>query len=1328
MATVNQHIIWTALPNGVATAADGSVHPALSVFVSFRLTTDIASPQLGHFEDLANWASRAITWDVVFGNGTTHSPATPVSPDPRRPDLWSGMFPDSVPVRNHAFPDYSKRKVRSYPVHHIVDFLRAGYTAVASTAGGDHPPVTALETFRAIGFEDDDMAHGKREQRTRLKDALDALGAVPFVPTGDPPYDFFQLERFHRRSSTRVDVRPPDPDFHQIVTLLANQPSALRLLGLVIDLVLDRTVADILAAAPSATDVRVVPTYAKVAGATDVTPRTRCLLSPTTFAAQPRPGGDIDASGYLEFADAGRFEPVVIDHDGAGIKAMDLGVNLRRSERRPSVATAPTQTLPVLRSAGFSIARLGLAAKYKTDVLEGQKALNNVLLTGASPGVQALLYRDDVTRGFRVDVYDADAASWFSLMRRQGELRFTGSGTVVPVGDHEGWASLATTSALNPAEPDDLYLPETIVQWKGWSLVLTPPGATLDKDDHPVRIDESPTLPGTAVAFEARFSSVPGTLPRLRFGRRYRFRARTVDLAGNGPAFGDPVSTDFSRASAETSYPRFDPVSSPIVLYRNPRTEGETVTRVVLRSQRFDKPASPGSVDRHLAPPKNSQRMAEEHGRFDASSPGGLVLDKGSYAMIAAREPLSYANLGHEDPSDAHPGRSGAGRYFPDAVLPVPYLPDVLARGIQVRNEAGVSVLNPLPDFDPAPGSNWPDYRSLRLSVVEGATVAYGYDPATRVVTVSLPKATEVRVRVSSRFSTDDLASAGLWQWLEQEGLATPALRQQVVSGSHWMFTPFVTLTLVHAVRQPLVAVNPAGLTQTRMPGATFTHLRHLNFLFSRKSTGRLDLMAAWNEHVDGGVGAPDPFTRSVETVAVTAPLTGTGDVGSLSGRHELGDTRYRLVHYDYRATTAFPDCFVDRAQVTLEGTTPHLVDARGLVAGTVTVKSLDGSVTYRADEDRTGDGDYVVVPGPPGAIARTGVSAPGGSPPLLAGTPVAVTYLAPQIDRRSATKKSVQVLSSARPAAPVVEYVLPTFGWSASVHGAERKSQRTGGGLRVYLQRPWWSSGDGELLGVVLWPSPFDPPALPADVEPYVSRWGIDPVHSGPTIPNQISPASLPGAVVVVDNVRLAEAPNRSIKVAGHGVSFDFDRKLWYCDIAIAVGSYWPFVRLGLVRYQPNSLTIPATATSPAIPLHLSRVTVCDFAQVAPNRTVSVTPVGQTSLRKVVVTGPSFTTTAMDPVASEMLVLLEQRDAGVASDVGWSTVATEVLTKQVLHGVVSWEGVLNVPPAPTPGSFRLIVEEHERFRTDGRLLGVAPVPPPESYGRRLVYMDIVPL
>ena len=52
----------------------------------------------------------------------------------------------------------------------------------------------------------------------------------------------------------------------------------------------------------------------------------------------------------------------------------------------------------------------------------------------------------------------------------------------------------------------------------------------------------------------------------------------------------------------------------------------------------------------------------------------------------------------------------------------------------------------------------------------------------------------------------------------------------------------------------------------------------------------------------------------------------------------------------------------------------------------------------------------------------------------------------------------------------------------------------RYGNGLRVWLDRPWFSSGDGELLGVVIFKDGGRFTDIPKEFQPLVTQWGVDP------------------------------------------------------------------------------------------------------------------------------------------------------------------------------------------------------------------------------------------
>jgi hypothetical protein len=63
---------------------------------------------------------------------------------------------------------------------------------------------------------------------------------------------------------------------------------------------------------------------------------------------------------------------------------------------------------------------------------------------------------------------------------------------------------------------------------------------------------------------------------------------------------------------------------------------------------------------------------------------------------------------------------------------------------------------------------------------------------------------------------------------------------------------------------------------------------------------------------------------------------------------------------------------------------------------------------------------------------------------------------------------------------------------------------------------------------------------------------------------------------------------------VVGHRVRWDQARSLWYCDVELDPGAtYMPFVRLAVVRYQPNALA----------GAKISKVILCEFSQVLPRR-----------------------------------------------------------------------------------------------------------------------------
>ncbi len=295
---------------------------------------------------------------------------------------------------------------------------------------------------------------------------------------------------------------------------------------------------------------------------------------------------------------------------------------------------------------------------------------------------------------------------------------------------------------------------------------------------------------------------------------------------------------------------------------------------------------------------------------------------------------------------------------------------------------------------------------------------------------------------------------------------------------------------------------------------------------------------------------------------------------------------------------------------------------------------------------------------------------------------------------------------------------------------------------MRIYLERPWFTSGDGELLGVLLQPEVGGGP----DTETaWVSQWGADPVWSSAPVARRTMALELEDALrfyglddrnadagPVSPPRRLplsGEAGAPDVTVLGYQPQFNEGRALWYVDIAIDPGdAFWPFVRLVVARYQPDSVD----------GCHLSKPVRGDFVQVTPERTTSVARTDDRHVR-VVVSGPVGTTVpadVADAIALNRTVVarLQRQDPALPTDLGWETVDVATLSVRgqgrTAHEA-AWVGSLTSPvvlPVARPGEghgWRVTVEEWERLPGDPADLGQEG---PQVWERRLVYADEVAL
>ncbi len=198
----------------------------------------------------------------------------------------------------------------------------------------------------------------------------------------------------------------------------------------------------------------------------------------------------------------------------------------------------------------------------------------------------------------------------------------------------------------------------------------------------------------------------------------------------------------------------------------------------------------------------------------------------------------------------------------------------------------------------------------------------------------------------------------------------------------------------------------------------------------------------------------------------------------------------------------------------------------------------------------------------------------------------------------------------------------------------------------------------------------------MPDRLQPLVTQWGLDPLWDTVLPKEQVRATDFP-ARVIDEEVELQEIEGQRAHVVGHRVHWHADRKLWYCDIELDPGrSYMPFVRLALVRYQPNALP-EVTAPVKRASAKVSKVVLTDFAQVLPRRRAKLTRNANAislALHGAMPThGPmkwqlteqpytnistSFPGNNPETGRSRAELVLQFRDAAIDSDLAWSDAA----------------------------------------------------------------------
>lgn len=552
-----EQIVLSALP--FTATADAPFH--VSVHVAPKLTPAEAEAPLSAFGAFSRWAAVAAEATLTLRDQQGVLASARVSnPDPQ---LWERVFAPTTPVRRPDYGDLHLREWRSFPVKQVHDL--AALTAIGTTlwfpiepptlAGlGRGDPLRALivalgGTRRAEGggrFREDVVTdlldQGKMDGAGALGDALTLLHRAR---------RFYEPRGGNVASETVVpSLAPPIPDFHERVAHLSDQPELLRRLGLVIDLrVADPArlrAATTLAVEGDLAGVTMVSSISEVERQGD-----RLMLRPRTKDWN---------RGRLRLGEESLFAALAMDSDGAAMKLSNflraLPRMLTMADRGDPGHAAP----PTLRSEGFTIVRTGRAAMVKEQVTRAAE-MAAALAAGQAPRLCA----EDVTQGFRVEVWDDHEKRWFSLHRRLVTARLAGGAEVYVDRPELGWVQTSTVRSERQDGGGDAYLHEAMFGWSGWSLSAPRPGpraeATRGADGAQVETVVEVAPEGTITPVTVTTRVEPGTLPRLRYGRLYAFRAWGVDLAGNAHGLsGEPAGRGGRPRREEPRAAADDPV------------------------------------------------------------------------------------------------------------------------------------------------------------------------------------------------------------------------------------------------------------------------------------------------------------------------------------------------------------------------------------------------------------------------------------------------------------------------------------------------------------------------------------------------------------------------------------------------------------------------------------------------------------------------------------------------------------------------------------------------------------------------------------------------
>ncbi|MCU4157426.1 hypothetical protein J1N10_15725 [Carboxylicivirga sp. A043] len=1259
----------------------------------------------------------------------------------------------------------------------------------------------------------------RQDEDVKIRQAVKVDRFKRFSKQMNPKSDFAELRQFHKvdkafKTTPKLKLEKPRFEFHDVMATINSYPQIMRKMGFVLDFTIPFNNS-----IPSKGTLTVVPQNLDLSEDYALSiPSTAYEITDEGFFTRDR-SNSLFKQGFVRI-NSDDFEVVQIDADGAALKTNNMAESkvqeiarfyevkneisrskVIRQEVLDEVEPPQEEGLPYMRSAGIAITKNGMAEhlvkriernvqlknefkaeQVKTFDAKSLKIKSNTPLPMASFKVKMpsnALYSDDVVQGYRMDIaYEEEPDKWYSLHWRQDVYQwFDESNTAHPIDGivpDEGFIQLGLSE--DPDEPDDVFVSETLARWEGWSLSVRKPGYAINEsDDYELKdgetekrdfVHKSKTLEAKKYAYDsdldfrvhAESKSIAGTLPRLRFGKAYRLRIRTVDLAGNSVAHTFITSDKNSSERTGIKYLRYEPLASPIVLVGNQLKDGEFLEEMVIRSN-YDQSVSDYEASkainglqldnhslRYLLPPKNSQLMAECHGMFEKAF-GDAQKAKEIYQIITSHEGLYQQDEKNKE------------KVYQPSEVEVIYLPDPMAAGVAVfladdyehthTQEFSPQLFSFFTKDEVQPQhtdavtipEDWYKSGFIRIKLEEGDYHS-NWNVSNKQLTFYLPKGIRSRIRFSTFWRESDLKElSAIWQMVKDESDDNlKEAKELAFTGRHWMVSPSREMELVHALQQPLDAPVIEELLPNRQFKTTHADI-NIRFDIHGESTEKVELQARWKEQWDDGISVaikekegsnsvPDILINYHDDVVTKGTIPAPEKlkvaptqnikvqpvkVFPMRAKAEFEaepQPKAHRINKDYQVQQAgfqklqttkvkASDNLVNRVKFDVEEYQFNFFKRMNLRL--MPLKHQFGDTRHRWV-------DYRLL-----AASRYDEY----FDKILAANPDLKT------SRLSEWKERVSIPSSARPKAPEIDYIIPTFEWRKTKNATAMRHQRMGGGLRIFIKRPWFSSGDDEMLGVLLPEKGYNPTSFVSQSPGYntdYTSWGMDPLLYS-VQPQAYSPKPEDFFMnPVIDHDLQYPDKNERAKVVAYPVHFDEDRQVWFADIRInPQNMYFPFVKLALARYQPYSVRTDTedVCLSPVVSANFNqlvpeRQTTVHFNKEDINHKLSITVEGTIYNERYAKYGNyNFLKISFQDTKYSRPIYGTVMDDQVDKDLLEETLVIRISGKHVTNNRYSISREFKLPGKYKKDAYQIVIEEYERG--PNRIAGL-----PTAYQNRL--------